>query len=324
MGWSLATISAGWLAAMTVMAAACLPAAALTKLLPSRYCRLSALLWQAVALLGWGLFVATLAAAPVWFSDPPDYIRHSPHLERTLPHACFRVVRDTVGDGYLVAGSVAAVGLLLLGLGRLVSGLLAERRTSRAILASAHTTDGPDGEPVLLLEGASASSGLVGLSGQPALTVGFLHPVLLMTAGALEGMSSGASSAVVAHERDHARWRDPLTQLLLGVTAWSFPGAGWIVAANWLRHSEHAADTVARATAGDAAWREALRALGGEGAGLLLADRLAAAENPVSLSPAIAAAAGWVLLAIAAWPFAYPYVAMSLFCWIETTWRAWG
>jgi Zn-dependent protease with chaperone function len=319
MGWSLATISAGWLAAMTVMAAASLPVAALTKLHPSRYCRLSAFLWQAVALAGWGAFFATLVAAPIWFSDPPDYIRHSPHLERVLPHVCFRVVRDTVGDGYLAAGSIVAVVLLILGLVRLITGLLAERRTSRALMATARTTDGPDGG----LEGAPASSSLSRLSGQPAVTLGFLHPLVLMTAGALAGVSSGASSAVIAHERVHVRWRDPLTQLLLGVTAWCFPGVGWIVAANWRRHSEHAADTFARATAGEVAWREAMRALSGEGAGLMLADRMAAAEGPISPSPAIAAAGGWLLLAIAAWPFVYPYVAMSLFCWIETTWHAW-
>jgi hypothetical protein len=324
MGWSLATISAGWLAAMISMAAASLPAAALTKLLPSRYCRVSAMLWQAVALLGWVAFVAVLVAAPTWFSDPPDYVHHSPHLERTLPHVCFRVVRDTVGDGYLAAGSIVAVGLLLLGLGRLISGVLTERRTSDALAISARASEGPDGEPVMLLEGAIASPALAGLTGQPALTVGFLHPVLLMTAGALSGVSAGATSAVVAHERDHARWRDPLTQLLLGATAWCFPGVGWIVAVNWLRHSEHAADTCARALAGEAAWREAMRALGGERTGLLLGDRLAAAEGPTSPSPAIAAAGGWLLLAIAGWHWAYPFVAMSLFCWIDTTWRAWG
>jgi Zn-dependent protease with chaperone function len=317
MAWLLATLTGGWLAAMMAMAAASLPVAALTKLLPLRYCRLSALLWQAVSALGWIAFVATIVAAPRWFEAP---LRYTPHLERPLPHVCFLVLAGTVGWEYLRVASVAVLLLFIVGLGRMALGLIAALRASRSLGASAEPATGPDGGPVLLLPAGAGSSVY---AGQPAFTVGFLRPATVVAEKAMARLSPGASAAVVAHERDHARWHDPLAQFLLGATAYFFPGLGWIAAAHWRRHSEHAADTVARAAAGEEPWREAMRVLSGEGMGALVQDRLSAADGPLSPAPAVAAGGGWLLLCIAAWPVAYPFVAMTLFCALETTMQAW-
>lgn len=108
-----------------------------------------------------------------------------------------------------------------------------------------------------------------------AITYGLIRPRILVSTGLAASLSAAEIRAVLAHEREHLRHRDPLRLLAARLAAaWGcyLPAAGWLVRRATLRR-ELAAD---RAAAGSA------------GRGVLAAALLKLAAMPAS--PAIAAA----------------------------------
>jgi len=108
-----------------------------------------------------------------------------------------------------------------------------------------------------------------------AVTYGLIRPRILVSTGLAAALAPAEIGAVLAHEREHLRHRDPLRLLVARmVAAWGcyLPAAGWLARRAALRH-ELAAD---RAAAGSA------------GRGVLAAALLKLAARPVC--PAIAAA----------------------------------
>lgn len=108
-----------------------------------------------------------------------------------------------------------------------------------------------------------------------AITYGLIRPRILVSTGLAASLSPAEIRAVLAHEREHLRHRDPLRLLAARLAAaWGcyLPAAGWLVRRAALRR-ELAAD---RAAAGSA------------GRGVLAAALLKLAAMPAS--PAIAAA----------------------------------
>ena len=108
-----------------------------------------------------------------------------------------------------------------------------------------------------------------------AITYGLIRPRILVSTGLAAALTPAEISAVLAHEREHLRHRDPLRLLAARLAAaWGcyLPVAGWLARRAALRH-ELAAD---RAAAGSG------------GRGVLAAALLKLAAMPAS--PAIAAA----------------------------------
>jgi len=108
-----------------------------------------------------------------------------------------------------------------------------------------------------------------------AITYGLIRPRILVSTGLAATLAPAEIRAVLAHEREHLRHRDPLRLLAARlVAAWGcyLPAAGWLARRAALRH-ELAAD---RAAAGSA------------GRGVLAAALLKLAAMPAC--PAIAAA----------------------------------
>jgi len=108
-----------------------------------------------------------------------------------------------------------------------------------------------------------------------AITYGLIRPRILVSTGLAAALAPAEIRAVLAHEREHLRHRDPLRLLAARLAAaWGcyLPVAGWLARRAALRH-ELAAD---RAAAGSA------------GRGVLAAALLKLAAMPAS--PALAAA----------------------------------
>jgi Zn-dependent protease with chaperone function len=108
-----------------------------------------------------------------------------------------------------------------------------------------------------------------------AITYGLIRPRILVSTGLAAALAPAEIRAVLAHEREHLRHRDPLRRLAARLAAaWAcyLPAAGWLARRAALRH-ELAAD---RAAAGSA------------GRGVLAAALLKLASMPAC--PAIAAA----------------------------------
>jgi Zn-dependent protease with chaperone function len=108
-----------------------------------------------------------------------------------------------------------------------------------------------------------------------AIAYGLIRPRILVSTGLAAALAPAEISAVLAHEREHLRHRDPLRLLAARLAAaWGcyLPAAGWLARRAALRH-ELAAD---RAAAGSA------------GRGVLAAALLKLAS--MSASPALAAA----------------------------------
>jgi Zn-dependent protease with chaperone function len=132
-----------------------------------------------------------------------------------------------------------------------------------------------------LLQNEAAALGLAtrldAVAGEDAfaITYGLIRPRILVSTGLAVMLTPAEISAVLAHEREHLRHRDPLRLLAARLAAaWGcyLPVAGWLARRAALRH-ELAAD---RAAAGSA------------GRGVLAAALLKLAS--MAASPAIAAA----------------------------------
>lgn len=315
MSWFLAAATTAWLAAAVVMVAFLLPVAAVARLLPVRLSRIAALLWAGIAAAGIAAAVGAAISLPAWATHRLEY---TPHLERPLPHFCFAEMARGLGEGTVRVASLIALVLWLLGLVRLVSSALRGASVARSLASAAAPLSNPFSSRVLSVRSEASWAALAPL----AQTAGFFHPVVAVPEATVSDMQPEAAAAVLLHELDHAFWRDPAVALVLSGLAWTFPGLGWVVYRQWRLHSERAADVAAARRAGQAALVQAAALLAGRDAG----DRhglLAASGGLDRPGPALAAAFGWLLLVVAAWPALYPLALMTLVCVFETTASAW-
>ncbi|MCX7599050.1 MAG: hypothetical protein N2512_09320 [Armatimonadetes bacterium] len=314
MSWFFAAATTSWLAAAAWMALLVLPVAAVARLLPARRARVAAVLWAAVAVVGLVAALWVTARLPRWSSRHLDY---TPHLERPLPHFCFAETARLLGEGTVRVASLITATFWLLGLTRLVLSAFRGASVARALAATAVPLPNPFSPRVFSVP-AQAAEATPAFS---AKTIGFFRPVVVMPEATASSMEPEAAAAVLLHELDHALWRDPAAALVLSAVAWAFPGLGWLLYRQWRLHSERAADVAAALRVGEGALAKAFALLGSRG----LRDRsgLAAGSGPDRSGPALAAALGWVLLLMAAWPATYPRLLMSLVCAFETTTSAW-
>jgi beta-lactamase regulating signal transducer with metallopeptidase domain len=85
-----------------------------------------------------------------------------------------------------------------------------------------------------------------------AVTYGLIRPRILVSVGLAESLTAGEIIAVLAHEREHQRHRDPLRLLAARLAAgwgWYLPAARWLAGQAALRR-ELAADRAAAGIAG--------------------------------------------------------------------------
>lgn len=109
-----------------------------------------------------------------------------------------------------------------------------------------------------------------------ALTVGLLRPRVLVTAGMVAALSADELTAVLCHEGEHARGRDPLRQALrcaAGEVLFFLPLVRWWTGRQGER-AELAADGAAIAAVGPRAVARALWTTSGEAAVLAISPRL--------------------------------------------------
>lgn len=310
MSTALGSLTAAWVAGGAAMVVLVLPVASVAMLLPAGACRTAALLWAGVGAVGIGVAGAVVVSSPAWASNPLAY---TPHLERPLPHICFRSAAQGWLGGELVrAASIVVCALIAFGVARVVIGLV---QTAR--LAGKAGDWRPIPNPFYPRAAASEDSGAV------TCTVGLLRPRILLAMSRLRDLSPAAQAAVVLHEVAHARWRDPLVALVLRFVASCWPLPGQLLLSQWLQHSEAAADALAAQRAGAAAWLEAAAAMGkavsvGGGSGQALGG------PGTSGVGAVAAAGSWLLLAGAALASYGAAAWSSVICLFETVAAAWG
>jgi Zn-dependent protease with chaperone function len=85
-----------------------------------------------------------------------------------------------------------------------------------------------------------------------AITYGLIRPRIVVSTGLAAALAPAEIRAVLAHEREHLRHRDPLrllAALLAAAWGWYLPAAGWLARRAALRH-ELAADQAAAGSAG--------------------------------------------------------------------------
>ena len=167
----------------------------------------------------------------------------------------------------------AAAGLAASG--RVALRAAADSRALRALIRA-----GRRPVPALLQDQAAVlgcAARLDAVAGEEAfaVTYGLIWPRILVSTGLAAALTPAEISAVLAHEREHLRHRDPLRLLAARLAAawgWYLPAAGWLARRAALRR-ELAAD---RAAAGSA------------GRGVLAGALLKLASRPAC--PAVAAA----------------------------------
>lgn len=113
---------------------------------------------------------------------------------------------------WISAGGPAALlglGLTALAVTAIVLGIRSGRRQIKATVG--HLSSLPlggrmeiDGTPVQIVERQDPQ----------AFCAGFIRPEIYVSRGALDRLSEGELRAVIAHERHHRRWRDPLRQVI--------------------------------------------------------------------------------------------------------------
>jgi hypothetical protein len=147
-------------------------------------------------------------------------------------------------------GPAALLGLAITALAAtaVVLGARSARRQVQA--TAAHLSSLPLG-PTIEIDGTSAR--VVEREAPQAFCAGLLRPHVYVSRGALEQLTDGELRAVIAHERHHSRWRDPLRRVLgraLGDALFFIPVLGRIAD----RHGtleEIEADRAAIASVGD-------------------------------------------------------------------------
>jgi hypothetical protein len=118
-----------------------------------------------------------------------------------------------------------------------------------------------------------------------AVTYGLIRPRILVSTGLATALTPAEISAVLAHEREHLRRRDPLRLLAARLTAaWAcyLPAARWLADRAMLRH-ELAADRAAAGRAGRGVLAGALLKLASTPACPAVAAASPAGDGPRSL-----------------------------------------
>ncbi|MBC7288253.1 MAG: hypothetical protein H5T86_09465, partial [Armatimonadetes bacterium] len=143
-------------------------------------------------------------------------------------------------------------------------------------------------------------------------TTGLMRPVVLLPPKACD-METTTLAAVVAHEANHAHWRDPLVGLFLSALAWVWPLPGFIVAAYWRQAAEVAATLAAERRTGCRLSELLPLAPGTE---------IAKSRPGVGL-PAAALASAWAMFVVLLlWLYWHPAV-LSIVCAFEAALAAW-
>ena len=118
-----------------------------------------------------------------------------------------------------------------------------------------------------------------------AVTYGLIRPRILVSTGLTTALTPAEIGAVLAHEREHLRHRDPLRLLagrLLAAWACCLPAARWLAGQAALRH-ELAADRAAAGRAGRGVLAGALLKLASRPACPAIAAASPAGDGPRSL-----------------------------------------
>ena len=199
----------GWLLAVPLLVVAsaaassvllCLPVMVAAESLVEASPRVARRFWMVAAALPalCGLVVTTAALLAL-----TGDIAASPHQDRMRPHLCLHAVThlpDAPFRFHLYAA--LAVGLLLLAAAR---GALALATSASALRAARRFLPAAGGEEVVELPGEHPR----------CFSLGVTQPVTVCSTGLRKLLSAEEHAAVLAHERCHARQRDPLAELLL-------------------------------------------------------------------------------------------------------------
>jgi Zn-dependent protease with chaperone function len=192
---------------------------------PSAIRRASAMRPQRAArrLLTLRLLPAALSAMIVAVLCVPGYLRFEPHI-----------LREQAGMACLLA-AILGVFFCALAMCRAFSALL---RSSLFLRRSGGRESLVDGEKVWIV---AHGAGLA--------LAGIVRPRLLISEGAMAGLSSDQLAVALRHEHAHRSSRDNLKRLLIQFAPAVFPALGTLEQA-WVKYAEWTADD--RATGGDA------------------------------------------------------------------------
>lgn len=157
----------------------------------------------------------------------------SPHLGGLRPHLCLVPLRN-VPSGAFTLRLLAWLAMLLVAaaVGRLLATAATSHLLRRMMVAS--------GAPLQ----AEAGGVVVDLGRPVSFTAGLLRPVVVIATSLADALDSASLSAIVAHERAHARRRDNLVWLLaeVCVTLVAPMPTAWYFRARLRRAMEEAAD----------------------------------------------------------------------------------
>jgi Zn-dependent protease with chaperone function len=163
-----------------------------------------------------------------------------------------------------VAGCLGVAVLVVAALGVIAWAVRAAWLATGAARAVAGLPRGPSPAPLVAAGGRSGVGNLVCLDSPAAsaFCAGLLRPRVFVTSGMVAALADEELDAVLVHEAEHARRRDPLRRLVgraaAGVLFW-LPLVGW-----WTRHrledAELAADRAAIDRVGRSPLARALRA----------------------------------------------------------------
>ncbi|MCB9596605.1 MAG: hypothetical protein H6719_28030 [Sandaracinaceae bacterium] len=186
------------------------------------------LAWSSLAPVAVGALLLFATFVPhAWLGLPDQCSTHAGHL-----HLCLSCGLPTPPLALAIV-ALGYAGWVASRIGRVLAQLVQARRALRRLRA----TEARDGE-----------LGILPIDGPVAFVAGFLQPRVFLSSTA----RSRAWSAVVAHERDHARHRDPLARLLARLaSSVAPPGIGPWLEGRLVRAQELAADEAAADEVGD-------------------------------------------------------------------------
>lgn len=163
-------------------------------------------------------------------------------------------------------------------------------RALRALAGAAHRPVPPIVHNAAIGLGVAGKVDAVAAGEAFAVTYGLVRPRILVSTGLTAELSAAEITAVLAHEREHLRYRDPLRLLaarLLAQWAWYLPAGRWLARRCALRR-ELAADRAAAGVAGRGVLAAALFKLASLPACPAVAAASPAEDQPGSLEARVA------------------------------------
>lgn len=194
--------------------------------------------------------------------------------------ACALALAGLLGGAHLGAAMTVLAVACVLGVGGRACVL--GWRTARAVRALARAEHVPFGLGQWAVPNGGVRIVVLAGTGRVAFCAGAWRPALYISVGAVEALSGAELDAVIAHERSHARRRDPLRALLRGATAevlFFLPVVRWWHKSRGVA-AELAADRAAISAAGVPALAGALLHLAGSGPAPAGAARFAPPDPP--------------------------------------------